>query len=183
MPYVDLNTIHNPVTGAAPPASWGDAVRDNFEHFNGLIDLDQWTTPAVPTITQAAAVAKTVSYTRYVKHGRLIVGQYFFQITSSGTSGQPINVTTPVPAAFAGNLVIGCGYHYSSTAGRNIPLHVVLPTVNAFAFIASFHADGALYGTGATLPVPVIGGATGSVATQLLNGHALLFSFAYESAS
>ena len=30
MAYVDLNTIHNPATGTIPPASWGDAIRDNF---------------------------------------------------------------------------------------------------------------------------------------------------------
>lgn len=26
----DLNSLHNPATSTAPPASWGDAVRDNF---------------------------------------------------------------------------------------------------------------------------------------------------------
>lgn len=31
MPYVDLNTIHNPATGTAAPATWGDQVRDNGE--------------------------------------------------------------------------------------------------------------------------------------------------------
>ncbi len=31
MPYVDLNTIHNPATGTVAPATWGDGVRDNFE--------------------------------------------------------------------------------------------------------------------------------------------------------
>lgn len=31
MPYVDLNTIHNPATGTVPPATWGDQVRDNDE--------------------------------------------------------------------------------------------------------------------------------------------------------
>ena len=30
-PYVDPQTIHNPSTGASPPASWGDAVRDALE--------------------------------------------------------------------------------------------------------------------------------------------------------
>lgn len=33
--YVDLNTIHNPSTGAVAPASWGDQIRENFE---ALID-------------------------------------------------------------------------------------------------------------------------------------------------
>ena len=31
MAYADLNTLHNPTTGTAPPASWGDQTRDNFE--------------------------------------------------------------------------------------------------------------------------------------------------------
>lgn len=31
MPYVDLNTIHNPATGTIAPASWGDQVRDDLE--------------------------------------------------------------------------------------------------------------------------------------------------------
>jgi hypothetical protein len=31
MPYVDLNTIHNPATGTVAPATWGDQVRDNLE--------------------------------------------------------------------------------------------------------------------------------------------------------
>ena len=31
MPYVDLNTIHNPATGTVAPAAWGDQVRDDLE--------------------------------------------------------------------------------------------------------------------------------------------------------
>lgn len=30
-PYVDPQTIHNPSTGASPPAAWGDAIRDALE--------------------------------------------------------------------------------------------------------------------------------------------------------
>jgi len=31
VPYVDLNTIHNPATGTIAPAAWGDQARDNLE--------------------------------------------------------------------------------------------------------------------------------------------------------
>lgn len=31
MPYVDPNTIHDPVTGTVAPAAWGDVVRDDLE--------------------------------------------------------------------------------------------------------------------------------------------------------
>ncbi len=30
-PYVDPQTVHNPSTGTAPPAAWGDAVRNGLE--------------------------------------------------------------------------------------------------------------------------------------------------------
>jgi hypothetical protein len=33
VPYVDVQTIHNPATGAVAPAAWGDGVRDNQEFF------------------------------------------------------------------------------------------------------------------------------------------------------
>jgi hypothetical protein len=50
MPYVDLNTIHNPSTGGIAPASWGDQARDNFEF---LIDP--------PTCSVKAAVAQLLT--------------------------------------------------------------------------------------------------------------------------
>jgi len=31
-PYVDPQTVHNPLTGTSPPAAWGDAVRDAIEY-------------------------------------------------------------------------------------------------------------------------------------------------------
>ena len=31
MPYVDPNTVHNPVTGTVAPAAWGDVIRDDLE--------------------------------------------------------------------------------------------------------------------------------------------------------
>jgi len=33
VPYVDVQTIHNPATGAVAPAAWGDGLRDNQEFF------------------------------------------------------------------------------------------------------------------------------------------------------
>lgn len=31
MPYVDIQSLHNPATGNVAPASWGDQIRDNLE--------------------------------------------------------------------------------------------------------------------------------------------------------
>jgi hypothetical protein len=57
--YVDLNTIHNPTTGTAIPASWGDQVRDNLEF---LIDppacsVYHTTGQTVPTVTATTLLA------------------------------------------------------------------------------------------------------------------------------
>ena len=32
-PYTDIQTIHNPAVGTAPPAAWGDQIRTNQEFF------------------------------------------------------------------------------------------------------------------------------------------------------
>jgi hypothetical protein len=46
----DLNTIHNPASGTIPPASWGDAIRDNFQ-----------TLAAGPACSVKASVAQAVT--------------------------------------------------------------------------------------------------------------------------
>ena len=33
-PYVDPQTVHNPATGASPPAAWGDTLRSNQQLFS-----------------------------------------------------------------------------------------------------------------------------------------------------
>lgn len=70
MPLTDLNTIHNPAAGSVAPASWGDAIRDNFEYLRTAYE-SAWTafTPTwsgtIGNGTIAAAyrqVGKTVEY-------------------------------------------------------------------------------------------------------------------------
>ena len=56
MPYVDLNTIHNPATGTVPPASWGDQVRDNLEFL-----IDPPTVSAFHSVAVSVATATTVA--------------------------------------------------------------------------------------------------------------------------
>lgn len=40
MAYVDADTIHTPTTGAAAPATWGQQLRDNQEHFANVQNHD-----------------------------------------------------------------------------------------------------------------------------------------------
>lgn len=180
MAYADLNTLHNPSTGVAPPASWGDQVRDNFEFFNSALNLGQWTNFS-PSVLQSISVSRTVVYARYVKHGRLVLGQCALTITSNGTASQAVIVTMPVTAAVGLNTPCGVGYHYNG--GANIPLITLLANTTQFGFIAGSFPVGNFYGTTANIPIPVVGGATTSTPSQLANGHSLVFTFAYESAS
>ncbi len=64
MPYVDLNTIHNPATGTIAPATWGDQVRDNLEF---LIDppacsVFHNTTQTITTSTFTVLSANSENY-------------------------------------------------------------------------------------------------------------------------
>lgn len=58
MPYVDLNTIHNPATGTVAPAAWGDGARDNFEF---LIDPPSCSVFHSTTINATSGTITTLS--------------------------------------------------------------------------------------------------------------------------
>lgn len=178
MAYADLNTIHNPSTGVAPPASWGDQVRDNFEYFNSMLanGTGAWTT-FTPNVNQSAFVSKTVVYSRAFKAGRFVAGSCAFTISSTGTVSQPITVGVPFTAATAGNIPVGNGYHYNGSI--NIPFTVVLSTTGTFAMI-NYQPSGGYYGT-TNIPIPVNAAATTQVNPQLASGNSLVFNFFYES--
>jgi hypothetical protein len=55
--FVDLNSIHNPVTGSVAPATWGDGVRDNF------VDLDARTAPTTTATNTATGTTASTTFT------------------------------------------------------------------------------------------------------------------------
>jgi hypothetical protein len=98
MPYVDLNTIHNPATGTVAPASWGDQVRDNDEW---LIDPPSCSVKGsgdnIPNNTLTALTCDTELYDNSAMHSTVTnntritintTGRYLFtatiQFASSG---------------------------------------------------------------------------------------------------
>lgn len=58
MPYQDLNAIHNPTTGTAPPVTWGDQIRDNFEYLvrAPVCVVFNNTTQSIPTQSSGGTV-------------------------------------------------------------------------------------------------------------------------------
>ena len=180
MPWVDLDSVHIPSAGNRPPASWGTTVNANMDYLYDevLAKLGAWTS-YTPTVTQGVAVSKTVTYAKYVKLGRTVIGNMLLAITSSGTVSTQITVTTPVTAAQAGNIAIGQAYFYDGT--RNVPLTGVLSSTTAFSFM--FPTPRAGYFGVAQYAEPVIGGATAGWSSQLLNGTSLQLAFHFEATS
>lgn len=62
--------------------------------------LGQWTT-YTPQIDQGAStnIAKTVNYSRYTRHGRMVTWAFQLSLTASGSAGSNVTITLPVTAA------------------------------------------------------------------------------------
>jgi hypothetical protein len=113
VPYVDLNTLHNPASGTRPPFSWGDAIRDNFE----LTTYGEWDA-YTPTLSQGAStnIAKTLSYSRYARIDRTVIWACRMQATASGSGGSAIEVSLPVNPDWQDANILGVGTAYINDA-------------------------------------------------------------------
>lgn len=65
MAYVDPQTLHNPATSTAPPASWGDTVRDDLEWFANNRPRARVYNSAAESITTGTNTALTFNTERY----------------------------------------------------------------------------------------------------------------------
>lgn len=98
MSYVDLNGVHNPATGTAAPATWGDQIRDNFEF---LIDppacsVSHSTTQTLTNNTTTSLSADTELFDNDSMHSTVTnnsritiqtAGRYLLIITLSYANG------------------------------------------------------------------------------------------------
>ena len=110
MAWADLNTIHNPATGTAPPATWGDGVRDNFQFLAGMaaaqVLTSQTTTStsytdlatAGPAVTVTTGTSALVIITAYLQNsgGNLTYASFAVSgaTTSAATDDRLIAQTT-----------------------------------------------------------------------------------------
>lgn len=172
MAYSDLDSIHVPAAGNRAPASWGLQVNANFDaiYTDVLAKLTTWTS-YTPTLVQAGSVSKTVTYARYFKLGRLVVGQVLLAVTGSGSSATTITVSLPVTAVQAGNISAGVGSVYdASPTPTTYPGRVVLNTTGTMALSGSDVTSGGYLGS------------TGFTAA-LASGDSVDMLFVYEAAS
>jgi len=62
-----------------------------------------------PVITQSGTVTHTVTEAKYMRIGRMVIGNFYLAVTGSGSASNVVTVTAPVTAAVASNKVIGAG--------------------------------------------------------------------------
>jgi len=133
--------------------------------YNGSVwvvtaQIGAWTS-FTSTITQSVTVTKTVSYSNFIKQGRMITWNFMFVATSSGTAAQQLKLTIPVTAAAAtpANLVIGGASILNG--GTNNPVSAVLDSTTSMSFFV----------------------AGGYWTTQIVSGNNINGSVTYEAAS
>lgn len=159
------------VAGAALSAAQLNAhLRDNLL---ALLPLDQvaWTS-YTPTLTQSAAVAKTVTYAKYQQVGKIVTLQVVLTLTATGTANNKITVTLPVTAASA-NSQAGHGGYIFDSSGPNVtyPGITVMDSTTTMALVeATVATTNVRYGqTGTSFAVPL---ATGDVVAMSMTYEA-----------
>jgi len=169
--YVDLDSLHVPSAGTRPPSSWGAQVNANMDYIYDelLAKLGQWTS-YTPTLTQSATVSKTVTYARYRKVGRTVIGQIVLACTSAGTAANPILVGLPSLAVLGSNAPCGSGYVYDASAGLLYPAVCLLSTTSVISFLPTTAAGSSVLGAAV-------------MTAALASGDGINAMFHYESAS
>lgn len=80
----------------------------------GMVASEAWT-EWIPVFTQGVAVTFTRQRARYSKIGRQVTADFIITFTSTGTAGQGVILTLPVPAAVSNNFYpIGVASFYSA---------------------------------------------------------------------
>jgi hypothetical protein len=131
--------------------------------------LGAWTT-YTPVLTQSGAVAKTVTYAKYIKLGRLCIVNMRLDVTGTGTANNVITVSAPFTAAYASTNTIGSGWFYN---GNIVPGIASQFTTTTFALWDATQVT-------ATLHLGQTGTAFGSAVSS---GQGISMSVTYETAA
>lgn len=102
-----------------------------------------------PVLTQGVTISKTINYANFFSSGRMRVFQCKMTATSNGTSGQPIEISVPDIAAFAGDMVVG-SFNVIQVPVNNIGIAVLHDTTHLRGIC---HASTDYLGTNPSLQV------------------------------
>lgn len=118
-----------------------------------------------PTVSQSSSVTVTVTYAKYMRIGRLIIGTFQLAVTGSGTSSNAIGVSGLPATPAQASLIIGSGRIwdnsattwygadlYSHTSGATLAFHVSSaassdPRLGVFSMTAGLASSDILTGT------------------------------------
>lgn len=111
----------------ATATDWNRSVRDNFRH---VVEWFSW----APALIQGVEVGMEIDSARYTRIGTLILAEAYLSTSfSSGTSGQPIEVTYPVVPK-QGAMSGGWARHFDS-GNTNRVVHAYINTTTYLRFL------------------------------------------------
>lgn len=101
-------------------AFWNAQVRDQMTEVAPI--MNAWTT-FTPTVAQGGTtnIAKTVTYSKYVRVGKFVFWQFRLDMTGAGTAANAVTISLPVNPATSS--VVGFGNGQISDASTSIGYH------------------------------------------------------------
>jgi hypothetical protein len=146
-----------------------DALQAFDATFSGV--WTDWT----PTLDQGVTtnIAKTVTYARRVKVGRLVTVAFRLDVTGTGTASSTVLMTLPVTQVSSGPLPCGEGYIFDASANIFYPAQVGVFSATRVSFNS----------TTVNIASPGLGGATSPFTAALASGDVIAGTFTYESTS
>jgi hypothetical protein len=179
----DFNThfrdqvVSTVTSGTRPSGTEGQIIYETDTNLLYVYDGSGWVrfgasggwTTYTPTLTQSAAVTKTVTYAKYEKVGRMVSVSWLLDVTGTGTAANAVTVSLPFTAATS-LLMGGSGMIYDSSANTIYPGLISLASTTTASYIDATTTTGA-------------GQALGNVTftAALASGDAIRGSITYES--
>lgn len=130
-------------------------------------------TSDTPTLTQSGAVSKTVTYARHVQIGKLVIFQFYLDVTGAGSANNAITVALPVAAAVSTAMIVGTGSVFDASAGVIYGSRCRLSGASA----VSFSSD-----SGTATSAVSVGATSSPMTAALASGDVVFGSVMYEAA-
>ena len=131
-------------------AFWNAQVRDQMTEVAPI--MNAWTT-FTPTIGQGATnnIAKTVTYSKYVRVGKFVFWQFRLDVTGSGTSSNALTLSYPVAPATAS--VVGFGNGNILDSSTSTSYHGMWINISNLLYLVGDWSGANVWGTAPTTAI------------------------------
>lgn len=99
-----------------------------------------------PTVTQAGNVTVTVTYAKYARIQKIVLGSIYLTVTGAGTAGNGVTVSLPITALTAGSQIIGSGFIFDASATNLYTVQTQITTTTTAQFYADQTGTAAIWG-------------------------------------